>query len=298
VTETRGLRRAEFAVGAFGFTAFLLALIFVLDAARFHGDVLVDAVEELASGGPTTPHALLLALALFDLVALSRAAVSFSRGVSAHRRVAARLAVLRECEIAGRRVMIVASKEPLSFCAGLLRPRIVVSDGALARLSAGELEAVVAHEGHHADRRDPLRILVARAIGDAYSLRAFPRRERALGELAADAEAVRRGGRAALAGALLAFHGDHGIAPERVDRLAGTPPHDEVPRGLVAGAAIIIGALVALLAADVLVPGHPDVCLPLDSAPGLILCAISARIAALAPAWLGWRRAGAFLRPA
>ena len=32
------LRRAEFAVAAFGATAFLLALIFALDAVRFHGD--------------------------------------------------------------------------------------------------------------------------------------------------------------------------------------------------------------------------------------------------------------------
>jgi len=64
------LRRAELAVAAFGLTAFLLALIFVADAVRFHHDVLVDAVEALGRGELHLQWTLLLAAALFDAVAL------------------------------------------------------------------------------------------------------------------------------------------------------------------------------------------------------------------------------------
>ena len=163
-----------------------------------------------------------------------------------------------------------------------------VSAGALATLSVAELAAVVAHEGHHADRRDPLRILIARAIGDAYSLPALPRREQALAELAADDAAVRRGGKAPLASALLAFRG--GIAPERVDRLAGARPVGEVSPAMVYVTAAVIAALVLAIGAELLIPGHPTFCVPLASAPGWIVLAISVRVAVMAPAWVGWRR--------
>jgi hypothetical protein len=288
------LRRAEFAVAAFGVTAFLLALIFILDAMRFHGDVLVDALEGLPRGEVHTQGVLLISLALFDGYAVVRAVSSIWRGASAHRRIRVRMPVLDERVVAGRRVVVVPGARPLAFCAGLLRPRVYVSAGALECLGEAELGAVVAHEAHHAARRDPLRILVARAIGDAYSLGALPRREQALAELAADAAAVRSGGAAPLASALLAFDAA-GIAPERVDRLAGNGPRGEVPRTLVAGAGVVIAALLVVLALDVLVHGHPRVCLPLASAPVWWVCAVTARVAAMGPAWLGWRRAGAFL---
>jgi Zn-dependent protease with chaperone function len=288
------LRRAEFAVVAFGVTAFLLALIFVLDAVRFHGDVLVAALEALPRGEVHTQGVLLISLALFDLYALVRAVGSIGLGVSAHRRINTRMPVLEQRQLAGRQVLVVPGRRPLAFCAGLLRPRVYVSTGALQCLGDDELAAVVAHEAHHAARRDPLRILIARAIGDAYSLGALPRREQALAELAADAAVVRTRGAAPLASALLAFDAA-GIAPERVDRLVGEGPREEIPRTLVAGAGAVIAALLVLLALGVLVPGHPRVCLPLASAPVWWVCAVTARLAAMGPAWLGWRRAGAFL---
>jgi hypothetical protein len=290
------LRRAEFAVAAFGLTAFLLSLIFVLDAMRFHGDVLVDALGGLPRGEVDTRGMLLVALALFDLFAFARAIGSIWRGVSAHRRIAARMPVLEQRDVAGRRVAVVAGARPLAFCAGLVRPRVFVSEGALRCLGEDELAAVVEHEAHHAARRDPLRILVVRAIGDSYSLGALARHEQALAELAADDAAVRSRGAGPLASALLAFHGDSAqIAPERVDRLTGQPRSDEIPRALVAGAGAVIAGLLALLAFGLLVHGHPRVCLPLASAPIWWLCAITARLAAMGPAWLGLRRAGAFL---
>jgi hypothetical protein len=290
------LRRAEFAVAAFGLTAFLLALIFVLDAMRFHGDVLIDALEGLPRGEVDTRGMLLVALALFDLFALVRAVGSIWRGVSAHRRIASRMPMLAERDVAGRRVVVVAGARPLAFCAGLVRPRVFVSEGALECLSEDELAAVVEHEAHHAARRDPLRLLVARAIGGAYSLGALARHEQALAELAADDAAVRSRGARPLASALLAFHGDSAqIAPERVDRLTGVPRNEEIPHALVAGTAVVIAGLFGLLVFGLLLPGHPRVCLPLASAPIWWLFAITARLVAMGPAWLGWRRAGAFL---
>ena len=223
------LRRAEFAVAAFGVTAFLLALIFALDAVRFHGDVLVAALEALPRGEFHVQGVLLISLVLFDVYARrARGGLDLARRrrAPADRGADAGAGAARD---RGREVLVIPGAQPLAFCAGLLRPRVYVSTGALERLGEAELAAVVAHEAHHAARRDPLRLLVARAIGDAYSLGALPRREQALAELAADAAAVRCRGVAPLASALLAFD-PTAIAPERVDRLAGEAPRHEVPR--------------------------------------------------------------------
>ena len=297
MSSTRGLRRAEFAVAAFGLTAFLLALLYVVDAVRFHGgSVLHPITEDIPNGVFHGRELALLALIAFDGFAFARATRSFWRGLAAHRRVATELPVLEERVIAGRAVAVVPGETPRAFCSGLVRPRIYVSEGALALFGERELAAVVAHEAHHADRRDPLRLLVARAVGDAYSLRTLPRREQALSELAADAAAVRRGGAAPLASALLAFPGD--VAPERVDRLAGASPVGQVTNAMVVAAGVVMAGLVVAIGAELLAPGHPTFCLPLASAPGWIAIAIAARVAVMGPAWLGWRRAAAFLTPA
>jgi hypothetical protein len=288
VAETGRLRRAEFAVAAFGSTAFLLALVFVLDAVRFHHDVLVDGVVGLVRGEPNLTHTLLVGLALFDLVAIARAALSLWRGVSAHRRFTARLPLRGEREVAGRRVSVLAGTRAMAFCGGLLRPRIYLSEGALARLGKDELAAIVAHEAHHAARRDPLRILVARAIGNA-----FGRREQTLAELSADAAAVRRVGDVPLASALLAFDADAaGIAAVRVDQLTGDAPRTEVSRVMAITAGIVVFGLLAELVWTMAVPGHPKVCVPLSSAPAF---ALLARLLVMTPAWLGLRRVTALL---
>ncbi|HWK28598.1 MAG TPA: M48 family metalloprotease [Solirubrobacter sp.] len=291
----RDLRRTEFAIAAFGGTVFLVALVFELDVARFHRDVLISAVQALPRGELHLQGVLLLLLALFDLFAFGRLAISVSRGVAAHRRVRSGLPVSGTRAIGGRTVWIVPTARPLAFCAGLLRPRVYVSEGALAALSPESLAAAVAHESHHACRRDPLRILIARAIGDAYALGALPRREQALAELAADDAAARSGGRAPLAAALLAFE-EGGIAPGRVDRLTGADGRSEVPgTAVVASAGVVIAGLVGVLAVGLLVHDRPPVCIPLASAPLWFACAVMARLAVMMPAWLGWRRASAYL---
>jgi hypothetical protein len=291
VAEAGRLRRAEFAVAAFGTTAFLLALVFVLDAMRFHHDLLIAALQGLWHGHIQLAGLTVVALAVFDLVALSRAGISLSRGAAAHRRFISRLPLRGERGVGGRSVTVIAGSRPMAFCAGLLRPRIYLSEGALGRLGGGELSAIVAHEAHHAARRDPLRILCARAVGSA-----FGRREQELAELAADHAAARGSGAPALASALLAFHADAaGIAAVRVDHLTGFAPKAEVPRALAVGAGVVVCALLAELAWTLVAPGHPKICVPLSSAPAF---AVLARVLVMAPAWFGLRRASALLRPA
>lgn len=57
--------------------------------------------------------------------------------------------------------LLIPMREPCAFVIGLLRPEVVVSRGLRASLSNTELEVVLAHEGAHARRRDPLRQLLA-----------------------------------------------------------------------------------------------------------------------------------------
>lgn len=60
-----------------------------------------------------------------------------------------------------RGLWIVPTDEPVCVSVGLLRPRVVVSRGLLARTDATELAVMVAHEAAHVARRDTLwRLLV------------------------------------------------------------------------------------------------------------------------------------------
>jgi Peptidase family M48 len=50
----------------------------------------------------------------------------------------------------------------------VLRPRVVVSQGLLERLSDAELRAVLEHEGYHVANLDPLKLVVLR-VRDPYA---------------------------------------------------------------------------------------------------------------------------------
>ena len=68
----------------------------------------------------------------------------------------------------GIRVYQTPASRPTAFCFGLLRPRIVVSSGLVARLSDEELSAAIWHEIQHARVREPFRCLVARLIASTF----------------------------------------------------------------------------------------------------------------------------------
>jgi Zn-dependent protease with chaperone function len=199
---------------------------------------------------------LVLSLEVLGLAVIYRAARSGWRTYRASRLFVRRLRPAGE--LAGApRVLLVNNPEPQAFCAGLLRPRVYLSTGALERLDDAELRAVVAHEAEHALRRDPLRLFAAHVLSDALFflpvMRRLHRRYASLAELAADEAAISSSGNAQpLASALLTFGelqatGVVGASTERIDHLLGERPRWELPTSLLLGTTISLAALAAVL---------------------------------------------------
>jgi Zn-dependent protease with chaperone function len=166
---------------------------------------------------PADVRSLLPGLAVLALVTTGIAVAASSLGrqwratrrLAGHvrrRRVATPSSLAALSAALGPRLVVVADAAPFSFTYGLLRPRIVISEGLAARCSADELAAVLEHEGYHAAAYDPLKVLLTRtfAAGAFYLpvLRTLHRRYVVGRELAADRRALRRCGSRPLAGAL------------------------------------------------------------------------------------------------
>jgi bla regulator protein blaR1 len=258
----------------------------------------------LSAGGPA-------ALLGFGVTAL--ALTAFGLGFrSARRQLRSSRSYLAPLRISDKEVLVegipcrvIGGKEPQAFCAGYLRPRVYLSEGALEQLSDAELEAVVAHEGHHLRRRDPLRLLIATALADSLFflpiLRRMSERYRALGELAADEAAVETlHGPAPLASALLKFSEPQvspaavvGIDPERVDHLMGDVRASRwrLPGTLVGRSVLVLSAMGGL----VLLTWHgivnPTLELPLVLAAGCMLLMVGGPIVLASGALVLSRRA-------
>jgi len=188
--------------------------------------------------------------------------------------------------------------------AGLLRPRVYVTSGAVALLDPAALAAVLAHERHHARRRDPLRLAAGRVLERSLfyvpGLSAVLERAGALAELSADERAVDEalGNRAALASAMLEFADSgsgSGIDPERIDQLLAGPRDWAFPAlmCMLAAGALALVTGVALLASR-LASGSATPAPPFLSRQPcvLVLAGVPAAAALLALAWArGWRRA-------
>jgi Zn-dependent protease with chaperone function len=270
VRSARSLYRLNVAVGAFAAIALLLTGAVAVRAVRFD-TTSVQALIEACRGLLTLPSVsatAVIAMAGLSLLVLGRAVRSLARHLRAGARLVRRLRPIDELTLDGVTVLVVDDARPQAFCAGYARPRVYLSVGALEQLDQDELRAVLAHERHHRDRRDPLRILAVEVLADALffvpALRRLRERYAALAEVAADEAAVRRAGgdSAALASALLSFGRTEnpsvvvGIAPERVDHLLGRAPRWELPVSLFATAFLAIGAIgvLALGAAAVVGP--------------------------------------------
>ena len=291
------LRRLEFALAAFGLTAALGALVIGLDAVRFHTAALAAALLELKLGDVDPAGVALLVLTAAEAAIVVAAARSIVVHVRGQRRFLRRLPVLGHRLIGEQSVTVVGGDEPLAFCAGFLRPKVYVSGTAIDLLDEEELRAVIAHERHHAARRDPLRLLLAGALASAFAmlpgLRTLRERHAALAEIAADAAAVRSlGDPAPLASALLAFDGSGsravvGIAPERVDHLLGEARPTDIAPWLM----LVIGGVLAVMAVVVmrfaLWPGHPELS---PAAPLCTLAAMASLVVLTGPAWFASRQ--------
>jgi hypothetical protein len=152
---------------------------------------------------------------------------------------------------------VIDGRRPEAFCAGLLTPRVYVSTGAVELLDAPALAAVLAHERHHAQRRDPLRLacghVLAQSLFFVPALRRLVQRQHALSEISADeASVLSTGGDAsALASAMLSFSQATseqalGVDPERIDFLLGVRSHWSFPVSLCVAAAAALSLFVAL----------------------------------------------------
>ena len=268
-----GLYVALSAVGAVATALALFAATTVITVSGTSPAKLLDACRSFVLPRVTVSSAVALALGSVAFAALALAARSAVRQVRASRAFLRGLEVVGPLRTGGG--LVIADERSMAFCAGLLRPQVYVSRGALESLTQRELEAVLAHEAHHARFRDPLRIFFARVLSEALfflpALRKLSDRYAALAELAADEAAVRRheGDTKPLAAALLAFDAREassavvGIAPERIDHLLGERTRWELPIALLAWSAVAVSAIivVALRTADA--STHPMFSLPL-----------------------------------
>jgi Zn-dependent protease with chaperone function len=263
------VRRLELALAGLVATAALLMLVVTVDAVRFHLPGLLGGAH-----GQLDAHSVALALLLaVELVVVWRAGRSLARQLTAQRRLR-RLPVRARRTIGGHAVTVVRGERPRAFCAGLLRPRVCVTEAAMTQLSPVELRAVVEHEACHARRRDPLRLFVVQVAADGFGFLAPVRRlaasQAAVADLAADGAAVAAlGSPQPLAAALVRLREP---APERVDHLLGLPlpvPHGALAACAAAGVAAL-GALAITLALLPNDPALPLVLLPALAAPALL----------------------------
>lgn len=274
--SARRLFCLQVGLGALGVGATALALVVAVTRVSFDLASL-DAVSAVCRGIGLTelslPSIAVLALSSLSFAVTLLAARSGVAQLRSRQRFRRQLRVVGGADVGGYETLIIDDNQPRAFCTGLLRPRIYVSRGTLNLLNDHELLAVVAHEAHHARHRDPLRLFIARALADALFflpvLRRLADRCAALAELAADEAAVQRSGsRRPLAAALVAFEEAPnaavvGIAPERVDHLLGERARWQLPGALLAGGAVTIAGLLAVVLRTAEATGHASVELPL-----------------------------------
>jgi Zn-dependent protease with chaperone function len=165
-----------------------------------------------------------------------------------------------------RRLRVVAGLPSPAFTVGLLTPRIFLAEELRDRLTAGQLAAVVAHEGAHAARRDPLRLSLLRAL--ACTLFWIPALRRLADDVADEAEVLAddvaaRGDPLVLASAIVAVaewplarfdarlaestvaFGRRDLLDRRVRRLVGEEVSlgTHVTRGSIAAAALALSVV-------------------------------------------------------
>lgn len=263
-----------------------LVLPLASDAAPAAG-VIARWCLRLFSGSPATDELVMLGLlgllpttALLGLASLGRQWRATRRLVRAQLTARpdsppARLgSVTRRLGLAGR-LEVVQSAQPYAFCYGLLRPRIRVSTGLTNLLSEGELEAVMLHERHHLRSRDPLKILLTRALGRAFFflplIAELGRYYLVAKEVEADRAVIRaQGGGRQLAAVLLKLAlscpgidqettvaGLGGVIETRIDSLlgAGAPVRPRPSSAAIGLSALVLVAIAVVVLAPNLVGG-------------------------------------------
>ncbi len=162
-----------------------------------------------------------------------------------------------------RHVECVGGSSPQAFCAGLLHPTVFMTPALIDRLDASQLDAVLLHERHHAERREPLRRDVVKAASDVFFfvplLRWWADRRLEESELAADRAAIGELGRRTVARALWhAAAREHrgmpafgGAIEARVAQILGEPVDSQPPSPVLwltsaAGSILVVSTAVCL----------------------------------------------------
>lgn len=307
----RSLYLVHIATAGFAVLLVALAAAFALSGSSLalpSGSEIATACGDwLSSGGP----AALLSLLIVGLAAgiLFLTARSLVRQLFSGRQYLRALPLGEMVTVDDLQCRTIETSERAAFCAGYLRPRVYLSRGILEELNHDELRAVVAHERHHLQRRDPLRRLVARALADGLFFLPILRRTSLryvdLGELAADQAAVAAiDDRRPLASALLKLsehdpmpHAVAGIDPARVDYLLGDAEANRwrLPRMAAGRSALAVGGLGGLLVLSILVRPEPGIALLL--AAGCMVAMVGGPIALAAVALTASRRTRDASRP-
>jgi Zn-dependent protease with chaperone function len=178
-------------------------------------------------------------LGVVTLAWLARLAFVLTRATLAMRRLPsalqpdARLA-MAIARTGARRVRCIEGSVPIAFCAGAVRPEIVVSDGLAEQLDDDQLAAVLLHEHHHLREREPMIRVASEAAAQVLFFfpiaRWWSRRRIERAELRADRAAVSAVGPRPVAAALCllgsampAQAAFAGAAEVRVAQLLGDP---------------------------------------------------------------------------
>ncbi len=259
-TAAARVSRAVLLLGALGLASSLFVFARVFESWRVTPHATSHHVSILGQkwNYPTAnlDAVVILALATVGLLVTTIAVLGSVRELAAARRF--RLGVAGRDSQPLKGALLIAEERPRAFCAGLLRPRVYISTGALALLDESALDAVLAHERHHARRHDPLRLatgrVLARALFFVPGLAGLVRRQQALAELGADEGAINAapGNRSALARAMLSFSDASasddsiGIDPARIDYLLGEPPSWRFPALLCIAAVALIALVIAV----------------------------------------------------
>jgi len=160
-------------------------------------------------------------------------------------------------------VECIEGSSPQAFCAGVLHPTVFMTPALIDRLDASQLDAVLLHERHHAERREPLRRAVLKAASDVFFfiplLRWWAERRLEESELAADRAAIGQLGRRTVARALWhaaareprglpAFGGaiEARVAQILGERLDSRPPAPSLWLTSAAGSILVVSTAVCL----------------------------------------------------
>ena len=294
--------RAGLLLGALGLASAVFVVVRLAERWRVTSSAASHHIsllgQKLSYPAANLAAVVVLVLAVFGLAVVVLAVAGATRELTGSARFCRRMAATARGKLGD--AFVFEDERARAFCAGLLRPRVYVSTGAIAALDEPALQAVLLHERHHASRRDPLRLAVGRVMARALffvpGVGELVRHQQSLAELGADEQAIAadQESRSALARAMLSFseEGDAGesvgIDPARVDHVLGEPPSWRFPVLLCLGALAVLAlvATVGLLAGQ-LASGSATLAPPfLSSQPCVVLLAMIPATIGLVVLWL------------